>query len=84
MGSRPRTASIHVPDDDSLLHTFYLYRPFLLGEDEDELSNARLWGGERGWVRGRTFVEDGETSFSVQHPTWIFLLSLVARPSRTC
>ena len=53
MGSRPRTASIRVLDDDSLLQIFNLYRPFLLGEDEDKLSNARLWGGDRGWVRGR-------------------------------
>ena len=49
-GSRPHTASIHILDDDSLLHVFYLYRPFLLGEDEDE--NARLFGGNRRWVRG--------------------------------
>ena len=50
MGNRPRTASIHILDDDSLLHIFYLYRPFLLGEDED--GNARLWGGNRLWVSG--------------------------------
>ena len=50
MGS-PRTASIHILDDDSLLHVFYLYRPFLLGEDEDD--NDRLWGGIKGWGRGR-------------------------------
>ena len=29
---------------------FHLYRPFLLGEDDDD--EARLWGGRR-WVRGR-------------------------------
>ena len=51
MGSRPRTASIQVLDNDSLLHVFYLYRPFLLGEDQ--AFNARLYGGNRGWVRGR-------------------------------
>jgi hypothetical protein len=50
MGNRPRTASIHILDDDSLLHVFYLYRPFFLGEDEDE--NARLFGGNGRWVRG--------------------------------
>ena len=50
MGNRPRTASIHILDDDSILHIFYLYRPFLLGEDEDD--NARLNGGDT-WVRGR-------------------------------
>ena len=52
MGNRPcNTASIHILDDDSLLHVFYLHRPFLLGEDQDD--NARLRGGDRGWVRGR-------------------------------
>jgi hypothetical protein len=51
MGNRPRTASIHILDDDSLLHVFYLYRPFLLGEDQD--NDAYLWGGNEGWDRGR-------------------------------
>ena len=51
MGNRPCTASIHIIDDDSLLHVFYLYRPFLLGEGEDHL--ARLHGGRKSWVRGR-------------------------------
>jgi hypothetical protein len=50
MGNSPRTTSIHVLDDDSLLHVFHLYQPFLLGEDQDD--NARLEGG-RGWVGGR-------------------------------
>jgi hypothetical protein len=44
MGNSPRTAPIHILDDDSLLHVFYLYRPFLLGEDEDD--GAHFWGGE--------------------------------------
>ena len=43
--------SIHILDDDSLLNIFYLYRPFLLGEDGDE--DAYLLGGKGGWVRGR-------------------------------
>ena len=51
MGNSPHPAPIHILDDDSLLHIFYLYRPFLLGEDEDE--NARLYGGRGNWVRGR-------------------------------
>ena len=51
MGNRPRTASIHILDDDSLLHVFYLHRPYLLGEDEGHL--ARLEGGRRLWVRER-------------------------------
>ena len=49
--NRPRTASIHILDNDSLLNVFYLYRPFLLGEDQDE--KTHLSGGKRGWVRGR-------------------------------
>ena len=55
MGSSPHPASIHILDDDSLLHVFYLYRPFLLGEDEDE--NSRLIGGTRNWDRGRWWYE---------------------------
>jgi hypothetical protein len=51
MGNSPLTASVHILDDDSLLHVFYLYRPFLFGEDENDL--ARLHGGDGGWVRGR-------------------------------
>ena len=51
MGSRPRAVSIHILDDDSLLHVFHLYRPFILGEDQDHL--ARLNGGRGLWVRGR-------------------------------
>ena len=51
MGSRPRTVSIHMLDDDSLLHVFYLYRPFLSGEDQDD--DARLLGGHEIETRGR-------------------------------
>jgi hypothetical protein len=51
MADSPLTASIHILDDDSLLNVFHLYRPFLLGEDQDE--DARLEGGEGSWVRGR-------------------------------
>ena len=50
IGNSPHTAPIHILDDDSLLHVFYLYRPFLLGEDEGE--SERLYGGTRDWVRG--------------------------------
>ena len=46
------TASIHMLDDDSLLNVFYLYRPFLLGEDDDD-EDCRLFGGSEGWDRGR-------------------------------
>ena len=51
MDNSSRIASIHVLDDNSLLHVFDLYRPFLLGEDEDDC--ARLKGGQRLWVHGR-------------------------------
>jgi hypothetical protein len=37
-----RTAPIHVLDDDSLLHVFYLFGPFLL--DEDVIANWRYNG----------------------------------------
>ena len=50
-GNRPRTASIHILDDDSLLHVFNLCHPFSLGEDEDRYT--RLQGGSEPWVRGR-------------------------------
>jgi hypothetical protein len=49
-GNSPHTPSIDILDDDSLLNIFYLYRPFLFGEDEDD--EIRLFGGEEGWGRG--------------------------------
>ena len=52
MGNSPHTAPIQILDDDSLLHIFYFYRPFLLGED-DEDKNTFLIGGSGSWVRGR-------------------------------
>ena len=51
MCNRSRTVSIDMLDDDSLLHVFYLYRPFLSGEDQDE--DARLYGGDEIATRGR-------------------------------
>ena len=51
MENSRRTASIHILDDDSLIHVFCLYRPFILGEDEVDI--YRLYGGTRDWVRGR-------------------------------
>jgi hypothetical protein len=57
-------------------HVFYLCRPFLLGEDQDD--NAHLWGGggngsvDAGGINLPMFVKDGETSFLAQHPTWTF------------
>ena len=52
MRNSPLTASIHILDDDSLLNVFHLYRPFLLGEDdEDEFD--RITGGNNRWDSGR-------------------------------
>ena len=46
------TVSIHFLDDDSLLNIFHLYRPFFLGEKDDQDSN-RILGGREPWVQGR-------------------------------
>ena len=51
VGNSPVAASIHVLDDDSLITIFYFYRPFVLGEDDDN-DYERLFGGGS-WVRGR-------------------------------
>jgi hypothetical protein len=51
MGNSPHSASIHILDDDSLLNVLNLYRPFFLGEDEED--DARFVGGRGGWVHGR-------------------------------
>ena len=58
MGNSPRTASIHILDDDSLLHVFYLYRPFLSGEDQDD--NARRRGGDEMETRGRWWYKPAQ------------------------
>ena len=50
-GNSPHTISIHILDDDSLLNIFYLYRPFFLGEGENDLRH--LYGGDEIWVQGR-------------------------------
>ena len=44
------TAAIDILDDDSLLNIFHLYRPFLIGEDDND--EARLFGGFDRWERG--------------------------------
>ncbi len=44
----PHVPSVHTLDDDSLLNMFYLYRPSLLGENEDD--DSRLGGGDERWV----------------------------------
>jgi hypothetical protein len=51
MGNSSNTASIHILDDDSLLNVFYIYRPSLLGDEEED--DARFMGGAEGWIRGR-------------------------------
>ena len=45
MGNRRRTVSIHILDDDSLLHMFYLYRPLFRDEDgpADWRYSGRWW-----------------------------------------
>ena len=52
MRNSPLPALIHMLDDDSLLNVFYFYRPFLLGDD-DEDESSHLIGGYGGWERGR-------------------------------
>jgi len=50
----PHTTSIHILDDYSLLNIFYLYRPFLLGEDQNvniRFEGGVEWAGERWWYR---------------------------------
>ena len=52
MRNSPLTTSIHILDDDSLLNVFHFYRPFLLGED-DENEDFRILGGIKMWNSGR-------------------------------
>ena len=58
MGNRRRTVSINILDDDSLLHVFYLYRPFLSGEDQDD--HARRSGGSEIETRGRWWYKPAQ------------------------
>ena len=53
MGNSPHITSINILNDDSLLHVFYLYRPFRLGEDQRENEYARRFGGDEQWVGER-------------------------------
>ena len=54
-GNSPPNKSIHVLDDDSLLNIFNLYRPFLLGEENQgvniRFTGGAQWVGERWWYR---------------------------------
>ena len=58
MGNRQRTVSINILDDDSLLHVFYLSRPFLSGEDQDD--SARRNGGFEIATRGRWWYKPAQ------------------------
>ena len=54
MDNSPHTVSIHILDDNSLLNVFYLYRPFFLGEDQDDearVIGGAQWVGERWWYK---------------------------------
>jgi hypothetical protein len=46
-GNSPHSVPINILDDHSLLNIFYVYRPFILGEDEDD--ENRLSGGSSRW-----------------------------------
>ena len=48
MGNSPQITSIHILDDNSLLHLFYLYRPPIFDGNEDD--GLRFMGG-RAWKR---------------------------------
>ena len=58
MGNGPRIASIHIVDDDCLLHVLYLYRPFLLGEDEDQNDRGGVENGsaDGGGKQGQAYT----------------------------
>ena len=58
MGNRRRTVSINILDDDSLLHVFYLCRPFLSGEDQG--GRARRAGGQDIGTRGRWWYKPAQ------------------------
>ena len=47
-GNSPHTVSIHILDDASLLHAFYLYRPPIFDGDEE---HGDLITGGKGWER---------------------------------
>ena len=53
LGNSLHAALIHILDDDSLLNVFYLYRPFLLGKDNDDKDyfkrGRQHWVIERWW-----------------------------------
>ena len=51
MGNSSHIVPIHILDDDSLLNIFLLFRPFFLGEGEDD--NERFYGGNKLWDQGR-------------------------------
>ena len=48
-GNSPHITSIHILDDDSLLHIFYLYRPTIFEGDDTDVDRIR--GGKGSWDR---------------------------------
>ena len=58
MGNSTPTAPVHMLDYDSLLNVFYLYRPFLLGEDGDDDDDV-IFGGQK-WDRGRWWYKPAQ------------------------
>ena len=53
-GNSLHATSIHILDDDSLLNIFHLYRPSLLGEDQNvdtRINGGGEWAGEHWWYR---------------------------------
>ncbi|KAI9442017.1 hypothetical protein F5148DRAFT_811492 [Russula earlei] len=54
LGNWPHSTPIHILDDDSLLNMFYLSRPVLVNEaedDDDDILAGGEWGRERWWYR---------------------------------
>ena len=50
--NRPYSSPIYILDNDSLLNIFYLYRPVILADDEnddDRILEGGEWGRERWW-----------------------------------
>ena len=48
MGNRPHIVSVHILDDDSLLHVFYLYRP-LFRDEHDKDDDIAEWRYNGHW-----------------------------------
>lgn len=70
----PQITSILILDNNSLLNISFLYRPFPVGEDEDDeahfVGGSRGWGGEHWWFK-LTCVCRGWRCLN----TWVSILS---------